>query len=83
MALLSAIVVSAAGYAALIANVHDPTALKIVIEAIGLPFVRLGERAGLLGTGLGVAIALSAGFLAWCAVLYLILSRALPRSEQR
>lgn len=81
VALLGAIVVSAAGYAALILNVHDPTPFKILIESIGLPFVRLGERAGLLQTGLGIAAA--ASLLLWCGVLYLILSRALPRRESR
>jgi hypothetical protein len=82
--LLAALLVAAAGFTALWADVEEPRPLHIAIEVIALPFVRLVYLIGGLRSAQAIWFAGLSSILVWWAIFFILLTwRARKRDAQR
>src|SRR4030095_11249334 len=82
--LLAALLVAAAGFTALWADVEEPRPLHIAIEVIALPFVRLVYLIGGLRSAQAIWFAGLSSILVWWAICFTLVAwRALRREARR
>lgn len=82
--LLAALLVAAAGFTALWADVEEPRPLHITIQVIALPFVRLVYRIGGLRSAQAIWFAGLSSILVWWAIFFVLLTwRARKRDARR
>ena len=82
--LLAALLVAAAGFTALWADVEEPRPLHIAIQVIAIPFVRLVYLIGGLRSAQAIWFAGLSSILVWWAIFFVLLTwRARKRDGPR
>jgi hypothetical protein len=81
--LLAALLIAAAGFTALWADVEEPRPLHTAIEVIALPFVRLVYVIGGLRGAQAIWFAGLSSIFLWWAIFFILLTRRARKRDAR
>jgi hypothetical protein len=80
LAAAASILVTALGYTAFLAGIHDPGPFQKLLQVIGLPFLSLAFRFDVEPSNLTGGLAIAGGAVLWFALFFAALERLRRRT---
>ena len=81
LAAAASILVTAIGYIAFLAGIHDPGPFQKVLQAIGLPFLSLALLFDVEPSNLAGGLAIASGAVLWFALFFATLEALRRRTD--